>query len=231
MDKQEKLGKQKVTVALMAYNEEKTIGETIRKTRPYADELLAVISKKSHDKTLDIVKKNHVNYVFDHGMGKGEAIRTAISTVKEGVIVFMDCDGSHDPADIPRMVEPIKKGRADLIVGSRMLGGSDELHGTFLNYIKTVGTEFIQLIINYRFGVQLTDCENGFRAIRTDVAKKLKLNANDFDIEQEMVMKALRKGFKVNEVAAHEYERKYGKSKLPLGRIWWKFITRLIREL
>ena len=221
----------KTTIVLMAFNEEKNIEESIILTKPFADEQLVVIAKKSTDKTEEIVKLLGIPYIIDNGKGKGDGIRCAINHVKEGIIVFIDTDGSHDPKDIPLMIKPIIAGEADLVVGSRMRGGSDELHGNFVSVFKNTATAFIQLIINYRFGVDLTDCENGFRAIRSDVAKALGLNANDFDVEQEMEMKALKKKYRVIEVPSHEYSRSGGKAKLNVWKIWWKFPLRLIREL
>jgi hypothetical protein len=78
--------------------------------------------------------------------------------------------------------------------------------------------------------VDLTDIQNGFRAIRKEVASKLGLEADDFDIEEEMVIKALKKGYRVSEVPSHEYERKWGKSKLSTWK-GWKFVWRLFVEL
>jgi dolichol-phosphate mannosyltransferase len=129
------------------------------------------------------------------------------------------------------MVKHLTDNNHDLVVGSRMTGGSDELHGTFSNFARNIGAGLIQLAINYRFNVRLTDCENGFRAIKKNIINDLDLQANDFDIEEEMVIKALKKGYSVGEVPTHEYERKYGESNLSLPKIGYKFIWRLIRNL
>ncbi len=155
----------------------------------------------------------------------------AINHIENGIIVFIDADGSHCIKDIPDLVNPIYLEKADLVVASRMLGGSDELHGNLTNFIKMMGTGIIQIAINYRWGVNLTDSENGFRAIRVDVAKKLKLKSNDFDIEQEMVMKSLKKGFNITEIPSHEYPRKGGEAKLNLMKCGWKFIWRLFIDI
>ncbi len=221
----------KVTAVIPAYNEERTIAEVVRGVQPYCDRVLVVLAKKSRDRTLEIIKKMQVPYIVDHGLGHGEAKRCAINYLQEGIIVLMDADGSHDPKDIPKMVKPIQENKADMIIGSRMRGGSDELHGTFSNFMRMVGSNLIQLVINYRFNVRLSDCEDGFRALRVDMAKDLGLNANDFDIEEEMVLKALKKKYRVNEVATHEYERKFGKSNINLLKIGWKFVWRLVLDL
>ena len=221
----------KVTIVIPSYNEEKNMSDIITKIKSDYENILVVDSKKSKDKTAEVAKEAGAVVIKDGGKGKGEALRRAIRHVDDGIIVFIDSDGSHATEDIPKLIKPIQEGRADMVVASRMLGGSDELHGTLLNFIKTTGTGLIQLFINYRWRVELTDSENGFRAIKADVAKKLKLKANDFDIEQEMVMKALKKNFRVSEIASHEYPRKYGKAKLKLMKCGWKFAWRLFRDI
>lgn len=225
------MDEQKVTLAIPAYNEEKTIKEIVERGRPYCDKVLVILAKKSTDETKNILEDMGVKYILDHGQGKGDALRCAIQEVKEGILVFIDADGSHDPKDIPKLVQPIKDGISDMVVASRMLGGSDELHGTASNFMRMVGSGFIQLLINYRFKVHLTDCEDGFRALRIDMAKDLNLNAKDFDIEQEMVLKALKKKYRISEIPSHEYERKYGTSNINLFKIGWKFIWRLLRDI
>lgn len=221
----------KVTVVIPAYHEEKTIGDIIKKTKRHTKNITVVVAKRSRDRTREIAEKEGAKVIIDNGRGLGAAKRIGINTVREGIIVLMDADGSSDPDEIKKLVKPIKEDNYDLVLGSRLRGGSDELHGTFSNFARNVGAGLIQLIVNKRFNVKLTDCENGFRAIKADLAHALKLNADDFDIEEEMVVKALKRGYKVCEVPTHEYERKYGKSNIDLRKIGWKFVWRLIREI
>lgn len=223
--------KNKVTVIIPTYNEERNIKEVIKGVKPYADEILIVDAKKSSDKTAEIAKSLGAKVIKDNGNGVGAAKRIGMKAAKNNILVIFDADGSHDPKDIPKMVKHLTSNGYDLVVGSRMTGGSDELHGTWSNFARNMGAGLIQLIINYRFNVRLTDCEDGFRAIKKDVAEKLNLNANDFDIEEEIVMKCLKKGYKVGEIPTHEYERRYGKSNISLPRIGYKFVWRLIKEL
>ena len=127
-------------------------------------------------------------------------------------VVYLDADGSHDPKDIPALVEPIKKGEADLVIGSRGRGGSDELHGDVEKLLRMIGSDIILIGINLRWKQHLTDSQNGFRAIRTDVMRLLDTKENITTIEQEMTMKALKNGLRVSETPTHEYARKYGDS-------------------
>ncbi|MEK6940774.1 MAG: glycosyltransferase family 2 protein [Nanoarchaeota archaeon] len=221
----------KVTVVIPAFNEENTIKMVVKETEPFCDEVLVILAKKSSDRTKAILEENKIKYIIDHGKGHGEAKKCAINYLQDGIIVFMDADGSHDSKDIQRMIKPLQEDKADMVIGSRMLGGSDELHGTFSNFIRNIGSNLIQLIINYRFNVRLSDCENGFRALKVSIAKDLKLNADDFDIEQEMILKALKKKNRIKEIPAHEYERKHGKSNINLWKIGWKFVWRLFKDI
>jgi len=105
-------------------------------------------------------------------------------------------------------------GEADLVVGSRILGGSDELHGTFNKFIRNTGTNFLAVLVNKKWKTELSDIENGFRAIRRHVFETIDLKSEGFTIEQEMVLRCLKHGYRVTEVASHEYERRSGYSKL-----------------
>jgi glycosyltransferase involved in cell wall biosynthesis len=220
----------RVTVVIPAKDEEGLIGEIVDSVRPYGDEIL-VVDGHSRDRTRDIAVEHGARVIQDHGRGKGEAMRLSIDAATTGILVFIDADGSHDPRDIPAMVAPIKAGAADMVVGSRGKGGSDELHGTFEQFIRYIGSQLIMLAINYRWGVRLTDSQNGFRAIRRDVAGKLGLTSNLTTIEQEMLMKALKQGYRVSEIASHEYERRWGTSKVVVWKLWFAYVWSFLRNL
>ena len=217
----------KFSIIIPTRNEEKTIADIIKKVSKYSDDII-VVDGHSKDNTRKIAESLKARVILDNGKGKGAALRAAIHHSARSIVLFMDADGSHETNDIPKLVKPILEDKADLVVASRMLGGSDELHGTFSNFLRNLGSNLVQLAINYRFNVRLTDCENGFRAIKRDVFKNLNLKANDFDIEEEIVLKALRKKYRVAEIPSHEYERKFGKSQLSLFKIGYKFIYRLL---
>jgi glycosyltransferase involved in cell wall biosynthesis len=221
----------RVTVVIPAKDEEGGIAAIIDASRPHADEIL-VVDGHSRDRTREVAAARGARIILDHGRGKGEALRLAIAEAATGILVFVDADGSHDAADIPKLVDPIRAGRADLVIASRSKGGSDELHGTIDQFIRYVGSQLIMLAINYRWNVRLTDSQNGFRAIRTDVARRLGLTSNLTTIEQEMLMKALKQRCRVEEIASHEYERRWGVSKVVVWRLWaaylWSFFRNLI---
>lgn len=219
-----------ISVILAAKNESAGIGQIIDQVKPYANEVI-VVDGHSKDETKEIAIQHGAKVILDNGKGKGDAYRVGINAAEGDIIVFIDADGSHEPKDIPKLTYPLIQEKADLVIASRMLGGSDEFHGSFSNYIRMVGGGLITLLINLRFRTRLTDCLNGFRAIKKEIALSLNLKANQFDIEQEMIMKCLKKGYRVTEIQSHEYERQWGSSKLPTCRKAHLFFFRLFREM
>lgn len=202
-----------ICVVIPTKNERGTIGAILEEVKRYTDNIL-VVDGRSDDGTISEVEKRGVSYVYDNGKGKGDALTVGVRNTSQEIVVFMDADGSHEIADIPRLVAPIKAGQADLVVGSRILGGSDELHGTFNKFIRNTGTNFLAVLVNRKWKSTLSDIENGFRAIRRQVFDQIDLVSLGFTIEQEMVLRCLKHDFRVLEVASHEYERKSGYSKL-----------------
>lgn len=219
-----------ITVVIAAKNEETTIAEVIRGAQQFAARVL-VVDGHSADRTVEIARELGADVIFDHKQGKGEALRCATSAVATPITVFMDADGSHDPSDIPAIVEPIKAGKADHVTGSRLLGGSSELHGGFDECFRLMGSSFITACINWRFKVRLSDSQNGFRAIRTSILRELTLEENITTIEQEMIIKTLRAGYRIAEVPAHEYPRRGGVSKIDLRRVWLRYGWCLLKNL
>ena len=219
-----------VTIVIPARDEEGLIGEIIDAVKPYGNEVL-VVDGHSRDRTRALAIEHGARVIQDDGRGKGAALRIAIGEATHDILVFIDADGSHEPRDIPQLVRPIKAGEADLVIASRGKGGSDELHGTVEQFIRYTGSQLITLAINYRWNVRLTDSQNGFRAIRRDVAARLGLTSNLTTIEQEMLMKALKQGYRVSEVASHEYERRWGSSKVVVSKLWWAYIGSFWRNI
>ena len=229
MQRESKLDKT-ITVVIPTLNEEATIADIIAGCRKYSDDIL-VVDGHSDDRTRKIAHSMDTRVIFDRKKGKGDAIRTAIPHIRGEITVFIDADGSHDPDDIPKLVQPILENKADHVSGSRLLGGSSELHGGFDECFRLMGSSFITACINQRFGIRLSESQNGFRAIRTDVLKLLDLKENIFTIEQEMIIKTLKKGYRMGEVPSHEYKRKAGNSHIKIRKVAFRYVCSMIRYL
>ena len=219
----------KITVAIIARDEEATIGQAVLGAKVHASELL-VVDGGSRDRTREIASKAGALVLSDDGRGKGAGVRLAIQKAQCDILVLMDADGSHQASDIPDLVRPIMDGQADMVIASRLRGGSDEFHGTLDNIIRQAGGALISLMLNWRWKADITDCENGFRAVDVQKARVLGLKANDFLIEQEMVVKAIKNGLVIREIASHEYSRQGGESKLKTSQ-GWKFLWHIFREM
>ena len=219
-----------ISVVIPTVNEEKTVARIIEGCIPYADEVI-VVDGHSCDRTREIAEGLAVKVILDHKKGKGEALRHSTKHVSGDIIVFIDADGSHDPEDIPKLVEPILRNEADHVSGSRLIGGSSELHGGFDECFRLMGSSFITACINWKFKVRLSESQNGFRAIRADVIRQLDLKENITTIEQEMIIKTLKKGFRMGEVPSHEHKRMAGYSKISLKKVWFRYVCTLVKYL
>ena len=213
----------RISVIVATRNEEANLRPVLDWAAPYSDEL-TVVDGHSKDATREIAVECGAKVILDNNRGKGDAIRIGIKQATGDILVFIDADGSHDPRDIPALVKPIVDGIADHVSGSRMLGGSDELHATVSQFVRLLGNQIITLGINYTLNVRLTDCENGFRAILRDVALALNLQEDIATIEQEMTIKTIRSGYRLIEIPAHEYERANGQSNIQLRKTWFQFV-------
>ena len=213
----------RITVIVPTRNEAENLRPVLELAAPYADELL-VVDGHSTDGTRELAEACGARVILDEGLGKGAALRLGMQEASGDIMVFVDADGSHDPRDIPALVKPIIDGVADHVSGSRMLGGSDELHATLHQFVRLFGSQIITLSVNYTQNVRLTDCQNGLRAIRRDVALALDLRENITTIEQEMVIKSVRSGYRLAEVPTHEYVRANGVSRFRVKDVWFRYV-------
>jgi glycosyltransferase involved in cell wall biosynthesis len=220
-----------VTVIIAAKDEEATIAGVVRGCRRYAHTVLVIVDRRTTDETAMRAGEAGARVFLDEGLGKGHAMRLGAAQVGTAIIVFIDADGSHDHRDIPSLLEPIVNGSADHVSGSRLRGGSSELHGGFDEFFRLAGSSLITACINHRFGVRLSDSQNGFRAIRTDVLRALELRSNSTTIEQEMIVRSLGMGYRVAEVPSHEYQRVAGTSHISLRRVAVRYVLNLVRCL
>jgi glycosyltransferase involved in cell wall biosynthesis len=215
------------SIVIPARNEEQTVGEVLENVRHFTDDLILVDGHSSDD-TVVIARQYDARVIQDNGRGKGAAVRVGLTNARYPITVFIDADGSHEPKDIPKLVAPIAAGEAELVMASRMLGGSEELFGSLSEVTRLMGSLVISLAINYRYGLRLTDYQNGFRAIHTEVGRTLGLTSNITTIEQEMALKCLKRGYRVMELPSHEYRRKGGVSKINAFRVSHLYVFNLL---
>jgi glycosyltransferase involved in cell wall biosynthesis len=220
----------RTSVIIPSRNEGDVVLDVALSARRAADEVI-VVDGHSTDGSPERLRAAGITVIEDGGRGKGDAIRRGIAAATGDVLVTMDADGSHDPAEIAALVAPIASGAADLVIGCRMRGGSDEFAGTWTMFVRLWGNNVLTQIINMRYRAGLTDSQNGFRAVNARAVKALPLTENKHTIELEMVLQALKHGLRVRQVPAHEYARRVGQSSLSVVRQTPAFLWCLLRNI
>lgn len=182
---------------LAAYNLENIIGEIVKRTKNFVDDVI-VVSDGSNDNTnLKASKAGAKCPPHTFNRGKGYALKKGIEFSKRfnpQIIILMDADGQHLPEEIPYIIEPIEKGIADMVIGSRMRG---ELRTSTLHKIGNLFLKILSFIITSKW---FTDTESGFRAVKAEKLYNLELKSIYYEIESELLLKALHKNYKVVEV-------------------------------
>ena len=219
-----------ISVMVFARNEEKTLAEAIEAVSPLAKQVI-VMDGASTDDSARIGRQAGAEVVADAGKGKGLALRTGLGFVHQPIVVLMDADLSHNAPDIPALIAPIECGEADVVIASRIKGGSDEYGDNPSNAMRLAGNLLITNLVNWRFGVNLTDVLNGFKAVKRDFLASLPLVERSHAFEHEMVIKSLRRGGRVSEIPSHEFARRHGSSSLGLWRSAPIFLYTCARDL
>jgi len=189
-----------VVAAIPAFNEEKTIAKVVLLARRHADRVV-ICDDGSMDMTAEIAERLGALVVrHDKNMGKGVALRTALEYLKQlnpDVVVTMDGDGQHDPDGIPRLLEPIIRGEADLVIGSRYVEGSE----TDAPFYRRLGLKLVNSVSRRSGKGVVRDTQSGFRAYSTKVLDLMQqCEAEGYGIETEQLAVAVRNGLRVVEV-------------------------------
>jgi glycosyltransferase involved in cell wall biosynthesis len=215
----ERLQRIRLTVIMPAYNEEATILEILRRVRavPIPKQII-VVDDASTDATARLVEELKAPEVLllrhERNMGKGAAIRTAIPHIAGDVVIIQDADLEYNPAEYPRLLQPIVDGQADVVYGSRFLGGPHRVH-LFWHWI---GNQFLTLLSNMMTNLNLSDMETCYKAFRADVLRRLRLRSNRFGFEPEVTAKVSRLGCRIYETPISYHGRSYAEGK----KIHWK---------
>ena len=186
-----------ITALLPAYNEEVSIGSVVMRARQYADRVI-VVDDGSADHTAEVAALAGAE-VLRHArnQGKGAALKTGFASLNgDAVIVTIDTDGQHDPADIPRLVAPILRGEADMVNGSRYISGNKK----DTPFYRRVGQVVLDTATNLDSGLSVTDSQSGFRAFDAKAKGVFRFRQNGLAIESEMLADAAAAGLRIQEV-------------------------------
>ena len=169
-----------------------------------------VIDGGSTDGTIEFFQSKGISVIRQEVPGHGEAYKLGMRKASGDIIVFFGCDGNNRPEDIPALIQGVKEGN-NLAIASRFGNGS---HSFDVTPIRRFGNRLFVFLVNARWGSKLTDVFNEFRAIRRDSMQGLSLENSHFDLELEMVIKAIKNNLKIIEVPTVEQPRIGGTAKL-----------------
>jgi glycosyltransferase involved in cell wall biosynthesis len=220
----------RVSFLVPAYNEAATIEAVLDAVWALDfDKQIVVVDDGSTDGTGALVERwregrDGVVLISQANRGKGSAVRAAIPHADGDIAVIQDADLEYDPGDVPALIEPIERGVADVVYGSRLSGGRPQRAYLFWHL---VGNRFLSLLTNVLFNTTLSDMETGYKAFRTEVLRSLDLRQDDFGIEPEITAKVCRRKLRVYELPISYYGRTYAEGK----KITWRDGFKAIRVL
>lgn len=212
----------KVSVVIPLYNERETILEVVSRVKRQ-DEIheIVIVDDGSTDGSRQVLAQEIEGQMEDvlveylsQNSGKGAALKCGLARVSGNVVIIQDADLEYDPRDYPRLLEPIRDGRADVVYGSRFKGDS----GRVLFFWHSVGNKFLTLLSNMLTNLNFTDIETGYKVFRTDVIKGMRLRSNRFGFEPEFTAKIAKGGWRIYEVPISYSGRDYSEGK----KITWR---------
>jgi glycosyltransferase involved in cell wall biosynthesis len=210
-----------VSVLIPVYNERTTIEKVVERVRSSGVKTqIILVDDCSVDGTRDILRvmaereKDLVIRYHDVNCGKGAAIRTALAEATGEVSIVQDADMEYDPVEYPRLLAPILSGVADVVYGSRFLGGPHRV----LFFWHQLGNRVLTLLSNVLTNLNFTDMETGYKMFRTDILKRMRLTSNRFGFEPEVTARVAQMKCRVYELPISYWGREYSEGK----KITWR---------
>ncbi len=210
-----------ISVVIPVYNEVSTIREIVVRVQAVdLDKEIIIVDDGSTDGTREQLQKitlsqeNIKVFYHDRNQGKGAALRTGFEAATGDIVIIQDADLEYDPREYPVLLEPILDGRADIVYGSRFLGGPHRV----LFFWHYLGNKFLTLLSNALTNLNLTDMETCYKVFRREVLSDIQLKSNRFGFEPEFTAKIAKKEFRIYETSISYSGRTYAEGK----KIGWK---------
>ena len=210
----------KLSVIVPVYDERNTVVEIVRRMRAVdlpVDLEIVIVDDGSTDGTRDVLRQladSTVRVVLhEHNQGKGAAIRTGLEKVTGDLVLIQDADLEYDPEDWPKLLNPVLRGKAQVVYGSRFTG--ERRNMLFLHW---VGNRFLSLVTNVLYNTTLSDMETCYKLFDRTVLEGITINASRFEFEPEITAKLLRRGIRIYEVPISYTGREFEEGK----KITWR---------
>ncbi|MCS7144604.1 MAG: S-layer glycoprotein N-glycosyltransferase AglJ [Archaeoglobaceae archaeon] len=198
----------KTTIVVPTLNEEKGIGGVVADFKKLGFEVL-VVDGGSKDRTREIAQQNGAKVILQTGKGKGNAVSDAFKLLDSDIVVLVDGDGSYPPEEVHKLLEPIENGTSDHVIGNRFHSYEK---GAFTR-LNLIGNKILNFFFRFAYGVNLNDILSGYRALRREVYKNIEIKKSGFEVEVELTVETLAKGFRISEVPI-SYRKREGETKL-----------------
>lgn len=217
----------KLSVIVPVYNEKNTLREIISRIKESpVDKEIIIVDDYSTDGTRELLKDELSGMVdkvlfHDRNRGKGAALRTGIKEATGDCVIIQDADMEYDPGEYELLLDPIIRGKADVVYGSRFAGTGPH---RVLYFWHSLGNRFLTLLSNMFTDLNLTDMETCYKVFRREIIQSIDIQENRFGFEPEVTAKIARKGLRIYEVGISYYGRTYEEGK----KIGWKDGVRAI---